>query len=75
MIRTHIYTRISHSIALILPVFSREQSSQNVVMVIATSSVDMLHVARQRQWSTCVTGTPTAGLNPSQYAPRALGSA
>ncbi len=69
------YTRISQSIAFILPIFSRELSSQNVVMVIATSSVDMLHVARQRQWNTCVTGTPTAGVNLSQYAPRALGSA
>jgi hypothetical protein len=34
---------------------------QNVVMVIATSSVELLHVARQRQWSTCVTSAPSTG--------------
>ena len=36
-------------------------STQNVVMVIATSSIDLLHVARQRQWRTCVSGSPSAG--------------
>lgn len=34
---------------------------QNVVMVMASSSIDLLHVARQRQWGVIVTGRPSSG--------------